>query len=82
MERQKTHNVGVKDDLLHHMCMVGHEKIYAMLEIVIKVCGWRKRKRKMSDVTVKAQTNDVQDGFELSSSLCPRAWIAMRSSSL
>jgi hypothetical protein len=39
MEAKGTHDVGVKDDLLHHMCMVGYEKIYAMLEIVIEICG-------------------------------------------
>jgi len=30
-------DVGVKDDLLHDMCMVGYEKIYTMMEIVIKI---------------------------------------------
>lgn len=37
LKERCTRNVGVKDDLLHHMCMVGYEKIYAMLEIVIKI---------------------------------------------
>jgi hypothetical protein len=32
----------VKDNLLHHMCMVRYEKINAMLEIVIEICGERK----------------------------------------
>lgn len=41
-EGKDTDDVGVKDNLLHHMCMVGYEKIYAMLEIVIKICGERK----------------------------------------
>jgi hypothetical protein len=38
MEEQGTYDVGVEDNLLHHMRMVGYEKIYAMLEIIIKIC--------------------------------------------
>jgi hypothetical protein len=39
IEEKGTHDVGVEDDLLHHMRMVGYEKIYAMLEIIIEICG-------------------------------------------
>lgn len=37
MEERGAHDVRVKDDLLHHMCMIGYEKVYPMLEIVIKI---------------------------------------------
>lgn len=48
-EENGTHDIGVENDLLHHVCMVRYEEIYAMLEIVIEIYG----ERKLSNVTVR-----------------------------
>jgi len=39
LEEGRARDVGVKNDLLHYMCVIGEKKVDAVLKVVVEV-GW------------------------------------------